>query len=169
MATVTKTTVEVTIGQYHYRAEVDGNRIELFRDGVPAGEATWSGGKIADFPAALAADAEDALTRGIRSNLEKAWRSRPESEGGDDRVSALGPRYDVATGARNTPDAANRGQMGNETGKPSRQGEKEVGAGGPGRDPNTGEMGGQAIKPHRRAVGDGFTPPPDRGGEKRKR
>jgi hypothetical protein len=159
VATVTKTTVEVTIGEYAYRAELDGNRIELYRDDVSAGHATWAGGKIEDFPAVLSEDARDALTRGIRHNLEKAWRAEPEHRGGDERENANGPVFDVATGAENTPDAANRGQMGNEPRKPSRQGEKEVGAGGPGGDPNTGELGGQAIKPHRRAVGDGFTPP----------
>ena len=58
-----------------------------------------------------------------------------------------------------TTDAANHGQLGNETAKPARQGEAEVGEGGPGVDPNTGELGGQALEPQRRAVGDGFTKP----------
>ncbi len=58
--------------------------------------------------------------------------------------------------AKKTADAGNKGQMGDEPNRPARQGEAEVGEGGPGFDPNTGELGGQAIKPHRRAVGDGF-------------
>ena len=154
MATVTATTVEVRIGEYTYRAEVDGNRVELFRDGVSAGTATWGGKRIEDWPAVLATDARDALDAAILHNLRKAWYAAPPAEG-DDRENANGPRYAVVPGAP-TADAANRGQMGNETGKPSRQGEHEVGEGGPGCDPNTGDEGGQAIKPHRRAIGDGF-------------
>ena len=46
MATVTRTTVEVVVRQYRYRAELDGNAIELYRDGVSAGSATWNGGRI---------------------------------------------------------------------------------------------------------------------------
>ena len=160
MATVTKTTVEVKVGQYSYRAELDGNAIELYRDGAHAGRATWGGQRIEGFPSTLSRDAEDLLNHAITDNLVKAWRAAPPAEG-DDRENAVGPYYDVAPGAL-TPDAANRGQMGNEAVGPSRQGEKEVGVGGPGGDPNTGEVGGQAIAPHRRAVGDGFRPPPDR-------
>jgi hypothetical protein len=158
VAAVTKATVEVTIGAYHYEARLDGNRVELFRDGASAGEATWGGQRIEDFPKSLSKDAEDALNRGIIQQLQKSWRAEPENRGKDERENANGPFYDVATGAENTPDAGNRGQMGNETDKPNRQGEKEVGAGGPGGDPNTGELGGQAIKPSRRAEGDGFKP-----------
>src|SRR5690242_9275091 len=115
MATITRTTVEVKIGEYTYRAELDGNNVELYRDG---------------FPATMSEDARDALSAAIRHQLGKAWRARPEHGGGDDRENAIGPRG-PATGTL-TPDAANRGQMGNEAKKPSRQGEKEVGTGGPG-------------------------------------
>ena len=163
MATLTKTTVEVAVGQYTYRAELDGNAVALYRDGKFAGDATWGGMRIEGFPAALSKDAEDALNAAIRQNLQKAWRAAPNAEG-DDRENANGPLYASQPGKRPSPDAGNTGQMGNETDKPSRQGEKEVGTGGPGGDPNTGETGGQAIKPHRRAVGDGFRPPPDRSG-----
>jgi len=52
--------VEVVIGQYRYRAELDGNAMELFRDGVAAGAATWNGGRIEGFPEVLS---EDAQTR----------------------------------------------------------------------------------------------------------
>ena len=55
------------------------------------------------------------------------------------------------SGAPKTQDAANHGQMGNEVGRPSRQGEAEVGIGGPGRDPDTGELGGQARGRRRRS------------------
>jgi len=153
MATVTRTTVEVTIGDYHYRADLDGNRLELFRDGASAGSATWNGGKIEGFPDVLSEDARDALTAGIAHNLGKAWRAEAETFGHE-----VGPAGDPAipSGAPKTSDAANHGQMGNETGRPARQGEAEVGAGGPGQDPNSGELGGQALTPHRRAVGDGF-------------
>ena len=158
MATVTKTTVEVKIGEYTYGATLDGNRAELFRDGVFAGNATWGGKSLEDFPKALSSDAHDALDAAICDNLNKAWRAASTDSNEDDRVNAIGPRYQVSEGAP-TPDAANRGQMGNEPDKPARQGEKEVGAGGPGRDPNTGEIGGQAIKPHRRAARDGRSAP----------
>lgn len=158
MATVTKTTVAVTIGEYTYGATLDGNRAELFRDGVFAGHATWGGKSLEDFPKELSTDAHDALDAAIRANLHKAWRAASSDSNEDDRVNALGPRYQEKEGAL-TPDAANRGQMGNEPDKPARQGEKEVGVGGPGRDPQTGEIGGQAIKPHRRAAGDGRSAP----------
>jgi hypothetical protein len=72
MATVTKTTVEVTIGEYRYGATLDGNRAELFRDGVFAGHATWGGQSLEDFPDVLSADAHDALDAAIRDNLHKA-------------------------------------------------------------------------------------------------
>lgn len=153
MATVTKTTVEVKVGEYAYRAEVNGNEVELYRDGKYAGKATWDGGTIADFPKVLSAEAHVALDREIAHQLRKAYWAKTEPFGkmtGADGDPALG------TGQPLTEDAANAGQMGNELGKPSRQGEKEVGTGGPGMDPNTGEVGGQAIKPHRRAEGDGF-------------
>lgn len=152
MATVTKTTVEVTIGQYQYRAELDGNRIELFRDGVSAGPAVWNGGKIEDFPDVLCEDARDALTEAIKANLGKAWRSGPGNST-EDLVPTTSPAEQVAPKPQ---DAANQGQMGNQTDGPARQGEAEVGTGGPGFDPNSGEVGGQAMAPHRRAVGDGF-------------
>jgi hypothetical protein len=157
MATVTRTTVIVKVGQYEYRADLDGNHVDLFRDGKAIGEATWGGRRIESFPKALPTDAEDGLNAAIRGQLSKAWRAAPPAEG-DNRENAIGPLYDEVKGTL-TPDASNRGQMGNEQGKPSRQGEKEVGTGGPGRDPNTGEVGGQAIKPHRRAAGDGFRKP----------
>lgn len=152
MATVTKTTVEATIGEYHYRAELDGNQIELFRDGAPVGAATWNGGKIEGFPRNLSEDARDELTLGIEHSLAQAWRARVENDG-----PAPPPRTPVpAADGPKTTDAGNHGQLGNETAKPARQGEAEVGTGGPGGDPNTGELGGQALVPARRAVGDGF-------------
>ncbi len=151
MATVTKTTVEVRVGQYQYRAEVTGNAVELYRDGVRAGTATWNGGRIEGFPEVLSEDARDALTAAIEGNLVKAWRARPETFGQE-----VGPQGDPAlpSGAPKTADAANHGQMGNEVGRPSRQGEAEVGIGGPGCDPGTGELGGQALTPGRRLNGD---------------
>lgn len=159
MATITKTTVEVALGQYTYLARLDGNRVEILRDGVLAGHGIWGGQTIDDFPANVSEDARDALSAGIRANLQKAWRATPPAEG-DDRDNALGPTRG-ATGSALTEDAANQGQMSDEVNKPSRQGEKEVGTGGPGHDPNTGETGGQAVKPGRRAVSDGFRRPPD--------
>jgi hypothetical protein len=142
MATVTKTTVEVRIGEYVYRAEVDGNAVALYRDGLPAGDAQWNGGKIERFPEVLSEDARDELTQAIATNLAKAWRARPELFGEE-----VGTKGDpVFSRAAKTPDAANHGQMGNEIGRPSRQGEAEVGTGGPGFDPETGELGGQAMK-----------------------
>ena len=121
MSTVTKATVEATIGEYRYRAELDGNAIELWRDGLYAGAATWNGGKIEGFPASLSEDARDELTRGIESNLGEAWRARVEDDG-------------PAT---------------------ARRGEAEVGKGGPGKDPSTGAIGGQALTPQRGAEGGG--------------
>jgi hypothetical protein len=153
MATVTRTTVEVAVGQYRYRADLDGNNIELFRDGVSAGSAIWNGGKIEGFPEVLSQDARDELTAAIDKNLTKAWRARPETFG---QEVGPGPDPVFPSGAPKTQDAANHGQMGNEVGRPARQGEAEVGTGGPGCDPNTGELGGQALAPHRRARGDGF-------------
>jgi hypothetical protein len=149
MATVTKTTVEVRVGQYQYRADVDGNAIALFRDGVSAGTATWNGGKIEGFPEVLSSDARDALTAAIADNLVKAWRAKPETFGQE-----VGPKGDPVfpSGAPKTADAANHGQMGNEVGRPSRMGEAEVGTGGPGCDPRTGELGGQALTPSRRVM-----------------
>jgi hypothetical protein len=157
MATMTKTTVEVKLGEYTYLARMDGNRVDIFRDGVLAGHGIWGGQTIDDFPASVNDDARDALSAAIRGNFRKAWRTAPEAAG-DDRYNAVGPTRGAADGSI-TQDAANQGQMGNEIDKPSRQGEKEVGAGGPGCDPNTGEVGGQAMKPGRRAVGDGFRRP----------
>jgi hypothetical protein len=149
MANVTKTTVEVRIGQYQYRADVDGNAIALFRDGVPAGTATWNGGKIEGFPEALSKDARDELTAAIADNLAKAWRAKSDTFGQE-----VGTKGDPVfpSGAPKTADAANHGQMGNEVGRPGRMGEAEVGTGGPGCDPGTGELGGQALTPERRAV-----------------
>lgn len=160
MATVTKTTVDVTIGDYSYEARLDGNAVEIFRDGMLAGHGTWTGRTIEDFPENVSEEAHEALDAAIRRNLHKAWRAAPEADG-DDRWNAIGPTG-PADGSL-TQDAANQGQMGNEANKPSRQGEKEVGTGGPGRDPNTGEIGGQA---RRRAVGDGFRRPPDGAGRR---
>jgi hypothetical protein len=165
MATMTKTTVEVKIGEYTYMARLDGNRVDVYRDGVLAGHSTWGGQTIDDFPENVSLDARDELSAGIRANLGKSWRAAPPAEG-DDRYNALGPTAGPADGSL-TDDAANQGQMGNEPDKPARQGEKEVGDGGPGFDPNTGEVGGQALKPARRAVGDGFRPPPDDHGQRR--
>lgn len=147
MATITKSTVEVTIGQYTYRADVDGNRVELYRDGAFAGNATWTGNHIEDFPKTLSTDGEDALNAAIRHNLSKAWRASTSVE--DVTKTTEGESVSVD----NKPqDAGNQGQMGNETGKPARQGEAEVGVGGPGYDPRTGEVGGQSISAERRAV-----------------
>lgn len=155
MATVSKTTVEVKIGQYQYRAELDGNRMELWRDGVSAGPATWNGGKIEGFPATLSEDARDELTAAIEKNLAQAWRAHVETSGPnippDSPKAAPVP---VADGPKTT-DAANHGQLGNEASKPARQGEAEVGGGGPGLDPRTGELGGQALKPDQHPPVDG--------------
>ncbi len=169
MAEVTSTTVQIQIGQYVFRAEVVGNAVELYRDGVHLGSSTWDGGSIADWPKAMTREAHDPLVQAIADNLRKGWRAKPEDEGGVGRKEK-GPRFDdplapqMKPGApgstENTSDAANHGQMGNDPTKPSRQGEKEVGVGGPGGDPNTGDLGGQAIKQGRRAIADGFTPTP---------
>ena len=147
MATVTRTTVEVAIGEYRYRAELVGNALELFRDGVSAGAATWNGGRIECFPDVLSEDARDALTAAIDDNLAKAWRAGPETF-----RQEVGLKGDPVfpSGVPKTADAANHGQMGDEEGRPSRQGEAEVGIGGPGCDPETGELGGQALAPGRR-------------------
>ena len=151
MATVTKTTVDATIGEYHYRAELDGNQIELWRDGVRAGAALWNGGKIEGFPANLSEDARDELTLGIEKKLAQAWRARVENDG-----PAPPPKAAVRTeDGPKTADAANHGQLGNEAGKPARQGEAEVGEGGPGKDPSTGALGGQALTPQRGAKAHG--------------
>jgi len=72
--------VEVAIGQYRYRADLDGNAIEIFRDGVSAGSATWNGGTIERFPEVLSADARDALTAAIANDLAKAWGASPASD-----------------------------------------------------------------------------------------
>jgi hypothetical protein len=156
MATVTRTTVEIGVGQYRYRAELDGNAIELFRDGAPAGSATWNGGKIEGFPEALSEDAREKLTAAIEGNLLKAWRARPDASGEEEADPKGDPVF--PSGAPKTADAANHGQMGNEVGRPSRQGEAEVGSGGPGCDPCTGELGGQALGPGRRVSGDTSVP-----------
>ena len=108
MATVTKTTVEVTIGQYEYRAEVDGNEVALFRDGVAAGHATWNGGRIEKFPEGLSEDARDALTAAIAGNLGKAWRARSETFG--EHVATAGDPA-LPSGAPKTEDAGNHGQL----------------------------------------------------------
>jgi hypothetical protein len=151
MATITRTTVEVKVGSYVYRADVEGNRVELYRDGDYAGTAAWTG-TLESFPKALSLDAKDKLEAAIDHNLRKAYFARTETFGRE-----VGGRGDpVMPAAKKTADAANKGQMGDERSRPSRQGEAEVGEGGPGCDPNTGELGGQAIKPHRRAIGDGF-------------
>lgn len=151
MATITKTTVEVRVGSYVYRADVEGGRVELYRDGDYAGTAAWTG-TLESFPKALSLDAKDKLETAINHNLRKAYFARTETFGTEVGVKG----QSVMPEAKKTADAANHGQMGDEPNRPSRQGEAEVGEGGPGFDPNTGELGGQAIKPHRRAVGDGF-------------
>ncbi len=150
MATVTKSAIEATIGEYHYRAELDGNQIELWRDGVHVGAAIWNGGKIEGFPASMSEDARDELTLGIKKNLAQAWRARVENDGPPPAPKAVVP---VADGPK-TADAANHGQLGNETSKPARQGEAEVGEGGPGKDPSTGDLGGQARTPQRGTTGE---------------
>jgi hypothetical protein len=147
MGTVTGTTVEVMIGEYTYRAEVDGNRVELFRDGVSAGAATWSGHTIENFPRLLAQDAHDELDVAIRENLGKAWRAEPTvTEMKTAPVHA--PPGAAGADEGRTPDAGNAGQLGAD-GRIARQGEKEVGAGGPGHDDSTGEVGGQTTAPGR--------------------
>lgn len=148
MATITKSTVEVTIGQYKYAAELDGNRVELFRDGAPAGHGTWTGQTIEDFPHNLSPDAKDKLSDAIQRNLATAWRSSTSVETITKTTDAS---ESVAVGKK-PQDAGNQGQLGNELDKPARQGEAEVGVGGPGLDPRTGEVGGQAISPQRRDV-----------------
>jgi hypothetical protein len=72
MALVNPTTVEVVIGQYSYRADIDGNRLELFRDGVSAGSASWNGGRIEGFPDVLSEDARDDLTTAIQVSLARS-------------------------------------------------------------------------------------------------
>jgi hypothetical protein len=155
MATVTKTTVEVTIGQYKYRAELDGNQMELFRDGVSAGAAVWNGGKIEGFPRTLSEDARDELTLAIEKNLAQAWRAHVETGGPNIPPDAPKAAPVPVKDGPKTTDAANHGQLGNETSKPARQGEAEVGAGGPGFDPRTGALGGQALKPDHHPAVDG--------------
>jgi hypothetical protein len=148
MATITKSTVEVTIGQYTYAAALDGNRVELFRDGVSAGHATWTGQTMEDFPHVLSPDAKDKLSDALQRNLSKAWRADTSV---DEITKTTDASESVAVGDK-PQDAGNQGQLGNEQGKPARQGEAEVGVGGPGLDPRTGEVGGQSISPQRRDV-----------------
>lgn len=143
MATVTKTTVEVAVGEYTYRANVEGNAVTLYRDGALAGEAQWTGQSIEPFPETLSIDAQDKLNAAIRHNLGKAWRANTTEEEVPKTTEGLGK----------TQDAANQGQLGNEGDRPARQGEAEIGVGGPGHDPRTGELGGQAISPDRRPAG----------------
>jgi hypothetical protein len=101
MATVTKTTVDVSIGEYRYRADVDGDAVELFRDGVPAGYARWSGGRIEGFPDVLSNDARDELTVAIAKNLGKAWLAGPDLPAREDAVlSKEPPNGDSALGLR---------------------------------------------------------------------
>jgi hypothetical protein len=152
MATITKSTVEVTIGQYTYRAELDGNSVELFRDGAHAGRATWTGQKLEDFPKTLSVDAEDALNAALGHNLSKAWRADTSVK---DIEKTTTEEESVAT-TKKPQDAGNQGQLGNEEGKPARMGETEVGVGGPGHDPRTGELGGQSISAERRDVPGGM-------------
>src|SRR3954471_7005084 len=76
MATIIKTTVDATVGAYSYRAVLDGNAVELFRDGAHAGHATWTGQTIEDWPSVLSEDAKDKLSAGIAHNLGKAWRAK---------------------------------------------------------------------------------------------
>lgn len=148
MATITKSTVEVTIGQYTYAAALLGNRVELFRDGAPAGHAAWTGQTMEDFPQNLSPDAKDKLSDAIRRNLSKAWRASTSVQ---DIRKTTDAGEDVAAGDK-PQDAGNQGQLGHGQTKPARQGEAEVGVGGPGLDPRTGELGGQSISPERRAV-----------------
>jgi hypothetical protein len=148
MATITKSTVEVTVGQYSYAAVLDGNRVELFRDGAPAGHGTWTGQTIEDFPQALSLDARDKLSDALHRNLAKAWRADTSV---DEITKTTDASDSVAVGDK-PQDAGNQGQLGNESGKPARQGEAEVGVGGPGLDPRTGEVGGQSISAERRDV-----------------
>jgi hypothetical protein len=148
MATITKSTVEVTIGQYTYAATLDGNRVELFRDGAHAGHATWTGQTMEDFPHNLSPDAKDKLSDALQRNMSKAWRASTTS---NDLENTTDPSEKVAAGDK-PQDAGNQGQLGYNTGEPARQGEAEVGVGGPGLDPRTGEIGGQSISPQRRDV-----------------
>ena len=151
MATITKTTVELEIGQYHYRAEMDGNDVRLYRDALWVADVTWNGARIEPWPDVLSTDARDGLQAAILHNLGKAWRAKTETFGQEMGVQGS----PVFPSAPKTSDAANHGQMGNEKGRPARQGEAEVGVGGPGFDPKTGELGGQAIKPGRRTADTG--------------
>lgn len=157
--------VEVNIGDYKYRAEWKGervgNEVRVFRDGVLAGTAIWNGGLLDEFPPVLTGEANEKLSAAIRERHLKAAWSAPTEGAADERPEGSGPHLYEWAGHPNTPDAANRGQMGNEIDKPSRQGEKEVGVGGSGGDPNTLDLGGQAIKPHRRAAVDGKRPTPE--------
>ena len=124
MATITKTTVDVMIGEYSYRAVVEGNGVELFRDGVSAGHATWTGQTIEDWPSVLSLDAKDKLSAGIGHNLGKAWRANTTVND----IAKTTEGEPGASGGRKPQDAANQGQMGDEA-KPARQGEAEVGRG----------------------------------------
>lgn len=147
MATITKTTVDATVGEYSYRAELDGNAVELFRDGAYAGHATWTGQTIEDWPSVLSEDAKDKLSAGIAHNLAKAWRASTTVK----EIEKTTSGEPGGSRGRKPQDAANQGQMGDKS-EPARQGEAEVGRGGPGYDPRSGEVGGQSNGGERRAV-----------------
>jgi hypothetical protein len=95
----------------------------------------------------LSLDARDKLSAGIMHNLGKAWRANTTV----DEVPKTTEGEPGGSRGRKPQDAGNQGQMGDK-GKPARQGEAEVGRGGPGYDPRTGEVGGQSISAERRAV-----------------
>jgi hypothetical protein len=147
MATITKTTVDVMVGQYSYRAVLDGNAVELFRDGAHAGHSTWTGQTMEPWPDVLSVDARDKLSAAIQTQLAKAWRASTTT----DEVTKTTEGEPGGAGGRKPQDAGNQGQL-DASGGPSRQGEAEVGEGGPGYDPRTGEVGGQSISAERRAV-----------------
>jgi hypothetical protein len=69
------TVVEMTLGQYHCRAEVDGDRLELSRDVAPAGSAMWNGSRIERFPEHLSEDASDEPTSAIGAIEQSLARS----------------------------------------------------------------------------------------------
>jgi hypothetical protein len=79
-----KITVDVKLDGHAYRAEVDGGRVEILRDGAHAGTASWTG-ELEGFPVELGRDAKVALERCIAHEIASKVGAPPPSDDADAR------------------------------------------------------------------------------------
>jgi len=135
MATITKTTVEVSVGSYVYRADVEGGRVELYATATtparPPGPVPSSRSRRRSAPTP-----KDKLEAAIDHNLRKAYFARTETFGKE--VGPHGQAVEHET--KKTADAGTRTD-GRRTEPARPDGRGRGRRRGPWMRPNTGEIG----------------------------